>query len=55
MDPDRWRQVDLLLEEALELPQEERSSFLDCACAQMLASAEMSEHCSRLIKSIVFE
>ena len=33
MDPDRWRQVDLLLEEALELPQEERSSFLDCACA----------------------
>ena len=33
MDPDRWRQVDLLLEEVLELPQEQRSSFLDRACA----------------------
>ena len=33
MDPDRWRQVDLLLEEALELPQGQRSSFLDHVCA----------------------
>ena len=33
MDPDRWRQVDLLLEEALELPQGQRASFLDHVCA----------------------
>ena len=33
MNPDRWRQVDSLLEEAIEISQEDRSAFLDRACA----------------------
>ena len=33
MNPDRWRQVDLLLEEAIEIPPEHRSAFLDRACS----------------------
>lgn len=33
MTPERWRQVDKLLEEALELEAGERSAFLDQACA----------------------
>ncbi len=32
MDPDRWRQVNQLLTEALELPESERHLFLDSAC-----------------------
>src|SRR5262245_30437165 len=33
MTPERWQQVDRLLDEALELPPLERASFLDRACA----------------------
>ncbi|HYH47363.1 MAG TPA: protein kinase, partial [Thermoanaerobaculia bacterium] len=33
MDPERWRQVDRLFEEALERPPAERPAFLDAACA----------------------
>ena len=33
MKPERWKQVDELLEAALECPSTERASFLDRACA----------------------
>ncbi len=33
MDPVRWRQLDELLDAALELPTDQRSAFLDQACA----------------------
>src|SRR5262245_27956053 len=33
MNPERWRQIDQLLDEALELEPEERAAFLDVACA----------------------
>ena len=33
MDPDRWKQVDSLLQSALELPPEGRDAFLQRACA----------------------
>ena len=32
-DPERWRQVEALFDEALELPAEERRAFLEEACA----------------------
>ena len=32
MDPERWRQIDRLLEHALELPPEDRAAFLDTTC-----------------------
>src|SRR5262245_18199279 len=32
MDPERWQQVDEILEEALELPEEERTQFLQRVC-----------------------
>src|SRR5262245_12670306 len=34
MTPDRWARIDQLLDEALELPLAERSSFLDEACGE---------------------
>jgi serine/threonine-protein kinase len=33
MKPERWKQVDELLEAALECPATERASFLDRACS----------------------
>src|SRR5262245_12697529 len=33
MKPERWRQIDQLLEAALERKSEERAAFLDVACA----------------------
>jgi eukaryotic-like serine/threonine-protein kinase len=33
MTPERWQQVDRILEEALQLPSDERARFLDCMCA----------------------
>ncbi len=33
MDPERWREVDRLFEEALETPPAERPAFLEAACA----------------------
>jgi eukaryotic-like serine/threonine-protein kinase len=33
MDPERWREVDRLFEEALDRPPAERPAFLDSACA----------------------
>ena len=33
MDPERWQQIDKLLEEVLERPREQRRAFLDTACA----------------------
>ena len=33
MDSDRWKQVDSLLQSALERPPEERDAFLRHACA----------------------
>src|SRR5262245_63024750 len=33
MNPERWRQIDQLLDEALELQPEERAAFLAVACA----------------------
>src|SRR5438270_13357635 len=33
MDPERWKQVDSLLQSALERPPEERDAFLRRACA----------------------
>src|SRR6266404_7533657 len=33
MKPERWKQVDQLLDTALELPPEKRAAFLDQACA----------------------
>lgn len=32
MDPERWQQIDKLLEEVLERPREQRRAFLDTAC-----------------------
>jgi hypothetical protein len=32
MDPDRWRQVNRILTDALELPSAERPQFIDKAC-----------------------
>ena len=32
MEPERWKQIDQLLEHALETPPEDRSAFLDAAC-----------------------
>src|SRR5688572_12560433 len=32
MEPERWRQIDSLLERALDLPPEERPAFLEAAC-----------------------
>jgi hypothetical protein len=32
MEPERWRQIDELLEQALEIPPEDRARFLDAAC-----------------------
>src|SRR4029450_9883475 len=32
MEPDRWRQIDELLERALEVAPEDRPAFLDRAC-----------------------
>ena len=32
MEPDRWKQIDQLLEQALEAPPEKRSAFLDATC-----------------------
>ncbi|MCU1234392.1 MAG: putative Serine/threonine protein kinase, partial [Candidatus Solibacter sp.] len=33
MDPQRWQQVDKVLQSALDLPPGERTAFLRCACA----------------------
>src|SRR5262245_29067377 len=33
MHPERWQQVDLILEEALELPLDQRAQFLERVCA----------------------
>src|SRR5262249_33851454 len=32
MTPERWQQIDNLLQEALDLPVEQRAAFLDKAC-----------------------
>ena len=32
MEPERWQQIDQLLEQALEASPEERSAFLDATC-----------------------
>ena len=32
MEPERWKQIDQLLEQALEAPPEKRSAFLDATC-----------------------
>jgi hypothetical protein len=32
MEPERWQQIDRLLEQALEVPPEERAAFLDATC-----------------------
>ena len=32
MEPERWRQIDSLLEQALDLPPEQRPAFLEAAC-----------------------
>jgi len=34
MEPERWKQIDQLLEQALEAPPEDRSAFLDAACGE---------------------
>ena len=33
MTPDRWQQIERLLDQALDLDSDERSTFLDQACA----------------------
>ena len=33
MNPERWQQIDKLLEEVLEQTRERRAAFLDAACA----------------------
>ncbi len=53
-DPQRWRQVDAILDAALDLERSERAAFLDDACrddpelkaevAAMLAACERAEH-----------
>jgi serine/threonine protein kinase len=44
MDPERWREVDRLFEEALDRPPEERPAFLDAACAGDAALRREVEH-----------
>ena len=33
MTPERWRQIDAVFQEALDLPAADRAAFLDRACA----------------------
>lgn len=33
MNSERWRQIERVWDQALELSRDERSAFLDCACA----------------------
>jgi serine/threonine-protein kinase len=48
MTPERWQQIKAILEQALETPEQERSAFLDQACA---ADAEMRQELDSLLKS----
>ena len=48
MTPERWQQIKAVLEQALETPQQERSAFLDQACA---ADAEMRKELDSLLRS----
>jgi serine/threonine protein kinase/formylglycine-generating enzyme required for sulfatase activity/dienelactone hydrolase len=48
MESDRWRQIDELLEQALEIPPEDRSAFLDIACSE---DPELRSHVDRLLRA----
>jgi serine/threonine protein kinase/formylglycine-generating enzyme required for sulfatase activity/dienelactone hydrolase len=56
MQPDRWRQIDELLEQALDISPEERPAFLDAACerdqalrAQVEKLLRAHEHADRFL------
>jgi eukaryotic-like serine/threonine-protein kinase len=44
MDPERWRRIDDLLEQALELPLEDRAAFVEAACNGDQALREQVQH-----------
>ena len=48
MDPERWRQIDALLQAALALPQDERVAFLHRECGN---DAELFAEVSSLLSS----
>src|SRR5438309_1223618 len=48
MTPDRWRQIDRLLEAALERPSEQRAAFLAEACA---GDQELRQEVEELLRS----
>jgi non-specific serine/threonine protein kinase/serine/threonine-protein kinase len=48
IDPDRWRRIEKVLDEALELPPEAVSEFLDRACA---GDDDLRAHVDRLLRA----
>ena len=57
MEPERWKQIDQLLEQALEAPPEKRSAFLDATCegyAALRGGLEKLLHAHELAGSLSY-